>query len=210
MKRFLFLTITAAIITILLLACANQQSDNPQTKEEYRQEIWARWGQLDKQIEELRVEAEKVGTETSIDLIQVIDDLAVQDKIANEQLQELDTTLGDTWLTYRPEIEQTLNELEQAYKEVYQQVATARIKQVEEQIKELRGEVEQTDATANPELADTVSELEAQRDVAIERLDEISTASGPAWKDLKAGLEAALNDLEDAYQQAQSRFEEAS
>ena len=56
-----------------------------------------------------------------------------------------------------------MDKLEQDYQQVHQQVAEARVNQLDDQIKELRVKAEETGMELSPELAKTIRELETQR-----------------------------------------------
>ncbi len=48
--------------------------------------------------------------------------------------------------------------------------------------------------------------LREQRDKAKQKCDEARTTTADSWKDLKAGVELAINELEAAYENAKSKF----
>ena len=96
-------------------------------------------------------------------------------------------------------------------KEAYQAEIQVRLDELNQQIEELKVEAEQMigeDLNAE-DVNRVIEELEAQTAMAAQELEELSVASEEAWEDFKPGLEAALDELEKAYQEARANFEES-
>lgn len=95
-------------------------------------------------------------------------------------------------------------------KEAYQAELQARLDELNQQIEALKTDAEQMISEENKaELDQTVKELETQSAAITQQLQELGDASEAAWQDFKPGLEAALDDLEKAYQKARTHFEES-
>ncbi|PJB34986.1 MAG: hypothetical protein CO107_11815, partial [Deltaproteobacteria bacterium CG_4_9_14_3_um_filter_51_14] len=51
-----------------------------------------------------------------------------------------------------------------------------------------------------------ITALRQKRDAVSEKLKELSSSSGSAWEQLKSGLDAAMDDLIDAYKKVVAEF----
>ena len=51
-----------------------------------------------------------------------------------------------------------------------------------------------------------VMELRNKRDEVSAKLKELSSSSGKAWEQLKSGIDAAMDDLGNAYKKAAAEF----
>ena len=51
-----------------------------------------------------------------------------------------------------------------------------------------------------------VMELSKKRDEVSAKLKEMSSSSGKAWEQLKSGIDAAMDDLSNAYKKAAAEF----
>ena len=198
------------MLSIFLVSCSSQNSETNQEKEKYQTTVQAQLDAFSKKIDALSAEAEKMGATVATQLSQSVDGLKIQDKTINEQLDKLNKAGTESWKELKPSIDQAMDKLEQDYQQVHQQVAEARVNQLDDQIKELRVKAEETGMELSPELAKTIRELETQRQNTGEQLAQLTDASTAAWEDIQAGLETVLANLEKAYQQALTRFEETS
>jgi uncharacterized membrane protein YccC len=77
---------------------------------------------------------------------------------------------------------------------------------LEEKIAELEKAAEEARSEIEPDARELLEELRAKRDVARQKLNELERSSGPAWEDLRKGMERAWRELEDAFDKAASRF----
>ncbi|MGH9339628.1 MAG: coiled coil domain-containing protein [Acidobacteriota bacterium] len=81
---------------------------------------------------------------------------------------------------------------------------------MEEQFRRLSRKIDevlsQAENKARSEYQRRSPEIRAKTKEAREKLDELKTASGDAWKDLKPGFEKAWTELRKAFDEAASRF----
>lgn len=89
----------------------------------------------------------------------------------------------------------------------------AYLKKLEAQLEEWDAEIDRLRAKAKSARADAqlayekqLNELRAKRKQAVDRMEELRHASEGAWRDMKAGLDAAWSSLHDALNKARARF----
>jgi len=71
-----------------------------------------------------------------------------------------------------------------------------------EEIETLRGKADELSAGARTKWKEQVEELRAKQESARKKLAEMKKSGGEAWEDLRAGTEAALEDLKKAIEKA--------
>lgn len=91
-------------------------------------------------------------------------------------------------------------------KEAYQEKTEAQIQELEARIDLVRAKANQAKADAKIEYAETLEDLRSKQADARRKLQELHGTGLGAWEDLKQGMDEALNDLENAVDQAVSRF----
>jgi septal ring factor EnvC (AmiA/AmiB activator) len=88
---------------------------------------------------------------------------------------------------------------------VYQAKIEAKLRYLDREVDELKTKLEQSKVDRK-EYDQRMAELERKREVAHQKLEKLRTSSQAAWVDMKAGIDAALDDLESAYDKAASHF----
>lgn len=91
-------------------------------------------------------------------------------------------------------------------KKLYQEKMDAQIKQLDARIDVLRAEAEKAKADVKISLQKQIENLEKKREEAKNRLREVKAAGQVAWEELKAGMDNAIKELEQAVVQATSKF----
>ena len=71
-----------------------------------------------------------------------------------------------------------------------------------EEIETLRGKADELSAGARTKWNEQVEEMRAKQESARKKLTEMKKSGGEAWEDLRAGTEAALEDLKKAIEKA--------
>jgi len=104
---------------------------------------------------------------------------------------------------YQPKGEIPMNEEK---KEAYEQKMEARLKEWDAKIQQLKAKAEQASAEARIEYNNRIEELQGKRKTLEDRLDEMKSSGGDAWKDIKAGVENAFSDLKISVESAIDRF----
>ncbi|SIO47504.1 hypothetical protein SAMN05444722_2420 [Rhodovulum sp. ES.010] len=91
-------------------------------------------------------------------------------------------------------------------KDAYRQKIQARLDQWRAEIDKLQAKAVEAGADARVEYDKQIEKLRARQAEAQDRLDELDSSRGEAWKDLKSGIEKAWNELESAVKSAANRF----
>jgi TolA-binding protein len=84
--------------------------------------------------------------------------------------------------------------------------AREQLDQLDKQIAELKAKARTANAETQKQINKSIAELEPKRKAAEKRLDQLKSSSDKAWKDMKDGVLAAINDLSTACTRAASRF----
>jgi len=92
-------------------------------------------------------------------------------------------------------------------KEEYALAIEQRLKELDERTKTLQEKAKEKSGAARERIEKQLAELQDEKAAAREKLKELRSKSEAAWKDMRAGMEAAMEELEKAYKQAASHFE---
>ncbi|MBN1347742.1 MAG: hypothetical protein JXQ73_33965 [Phycisphaerae bacterium] len=77
---------------------------------------------------------------------------------------------------------------------------------LEKKLDELKKHADAKGQEAKAEYDKTKADLDKKIAETKEKLEKSKTATGEAWKSLKSGLDAAMGELDSAYEKAASRF----
>ncbi len=91
-------------------------------------------------------------------------------------------------------------------REAAQRRAEALLKGLDQKIADIRARAESSAAGAKSETRETLQDLEEKKTRVQLKLEELKTSSKNAVKDVTAGLETAVDDLERSYKDAATRF----
>lgn len=91
-------------------------------------------------------------------------------------------------------------------KDAYREKAKARLDQWRAEIDKLQAKAAEASADTKIEYEKQLQALRDKQQEMRQQLDELGSASGDAWKDIKAGLDAAWDDLESSVKNARERF----
>lgn len=91
-------------------------------------------------------------------------------------------------------------------KNAYRQKLEARLEQWRAEIDKLQAKAAEAGADARAEYEEQIETLRGQQKEARAKLNELSDATGEAWKDLRGGIEKAWDDLGDAVKKASEKF----
>jgi len=91
-------------------------------------------------------------------------------------------------------------------KEEFQRKVQAKLDEYRKRIYELQVEAEEMSAQMKANMNRRIKDLEAKREAAEEKLTQLESASGKAWAEIKEGLDQAVKDLGQAYEDARSQF----
>jgi TolA-binding protein len=87
-------------------------------------------------------------------------------------------------------------------REMYQDQLAEKLRHLDDEISALKARIENDNKGDRKQLDRQMAELEQKRAVAHEKLEKIRDSSQAAWEEMKAGMDAAMKDLEVAYKQA--------
>ena len=91
-------------------------------------------------------------------------------------------------------------------KDVYEEKVAAQLAEWQARIDELRAKARRQEAEAKEQYSSEIEKLEARRDAAMNQFEELRKAGEGAWTDLKTGLDRAVSDLSQTFDNIVSRF----
>jgi len=94
-------------------------------------------------------------------------------------------------------------------KDQYQEKAEARIRELSRKIDELNAQASKEGKEVRKRLEPQVAALDRQRAAAQQQLEKLKNTSQQAWRDMKPNLEAAMKNLQDAYERAARDFKQS-
>jgi len=94
----------------------------------------------------------------------------------------------------------------QQQKDEYQKRVETKIKEYDQKINELKKKAEVLKEEKKAEFDKKIEELQKKRTSASKKLQNLKSASGKAWEDLKNGMDASMNELEHAFKRAILHF----
>jgi DNA-binding transcriptional regulator GbsR (MarR family) len=90
--------------------------------------------------------------------------------------------------------------------QAFREKAEARLAEYEQDIDQLQAKAEKLEGDAKAKAEQQLTELRQKRDAVSEKLKELGTSSANAWEQIKSGIDAALEDLGNAYKKAAAEF----
>jgi len=94
-----------------------------------------------------------------------------------------------------------------ADREAYVQKIKAKIDELDAKIDQLEARVRSAGADMKVKYDDQIAEIRGRRDKARQKLQTAKEASGGAWKEMKEGVDKAVDALKEAYERAKKHFE---
>jgi len=88
----------------------------------------------------------------------------------------------------------------------YQEKIEAKLRELDQEIDALKAKTAKQGKAAGKQLNQQMAELDQKREVAHQELEKLKNSSQEAWQDMKAGIDAAMDDLGTAYKRAASHF----
>lgn len=109
------------------------------------------------------------------------------------------------------EAAETVAKYTQQQKDEYLSRIEARLEEIDQQMQQLQdkmqAEAADLQAQTREEIEQSMQKLRENREKVAAKYEELKSASGSAWGDLKAGMDAALEDLNRAFEKVGSHFE---
>jgi chorismate mutase len=91
----------------------------------------------------------------------------------------------------------------------YEEKAEAKLQELNRRIDELNAKAGPQAKSARKELDRQIAELDKRRAALQQQLAKLKNTSQQAWQDAKPGIDAAMSDLESAYQRAAADFKKS-
>lgn len=88
----------------------------------------------------------------------------------------------------------------------YQKKIETKLRELDQEIDALKVKTAKQSKVARKQLDRQMSELDQKREVAHQEFAKLRNSGQGAWQDMKAGIDAAMDDLETAYERAASHF----
>ena len=88
----------------------------------------------------------------------------------------------------------------------YKQKLIEKINEWDAKIDELEAQSGQAQTEAKQRYRETISDLRRRRDELKKRLEDVSEGSEAAWKEIRSGLDSALDDLAGSVKRAREAF----
>jgi F0F1-type ATP synthase membrane subunit b/b' len=90
--------------------------------------------------------------------------------------------------------------------QAFREQTEARLAEYEQEIDQLQAKAEKLEGDAKAKAEQQLTALRQKRDAVSEKLKELSSSSGNAWEQIKSGIDAAMEDLGNAYKKAAAEF----
>jgi TolA-binding protein len=91
-------------------------------------------------------------------------------------------------------------------RQMYQDKIQAKLRELDAEIDTLEAKMEEQKKLNRKKLEPQIAELDRKRESARQELEKLNNSSAEAWRDVKGGIDAAMDDLETACKQAASKF----
>jgi ElaB/YqjD/DUF883 family membrane-anchored ribosome-binding protein len=88
----------------------------------------------------------------------------------------------------------------------FREQTEARIAEYGKEIDQLQAKAEKMGGDAKAKAEQQLTALRLKRDEVVEKLKELGSAGEGAWEQIKSGIEAAMEDLGNAYKKAAAEF----
>ena len=90
--------------------------------------------------------------------------------------------------------------------QAFREQTEARLAEYEKEIDQLQAKAETLEEDAKAKAEQQLTALHQKRDEVSEKLKDLSSSSGNAWEQLKSDIDAAMEDLGNAYKKAAAEF----
>ncbi len=90
--------------------------------------------------------------------------------------------------------------------QAFREQTEIKLNEYKEEFNQLQAKAEKMGGDAKAKADEQLTALHQKREVVAEKLKELSSSSGNAWEQLKTGIDAALEDLGNAYKKAAAEF----
>lgn len=92
-------------------------------------------------------------------------------------------------------------------KEAFQRKAQEEFEAIQKQMAALQGNADKASVSARTELQKSIHGLEEKKGAARKQLDGLKSASDATWNEMKAGVHAAIEEMNQSYQRLRSKVQ---
>ena len=93
--------------------------------------------------------------------------------------------------------------------QAFQEQTEAKVDDYKEKIDQLQAKAEQLEGDAKAKAEQQLTELRQKRDEVAEKLKGLGSSGEGAWDQIKSGIEAAMEDLGNAYKKVAEEFDKS-
>jgi len=93
--------------------------------------------------------------------------------------------------------------------QAFHEQTETRLAEYKKEIDQLQANAEKLGGDAKAKAEEGLTALRQKRDEVSEKLKDLSSSSGDAWEQLKSGIDAAMDDLGNAYKKAVAEFSQS-
>jgi uncharacterized protein HemX len=90
--------------------------------------------------------------------------------------------------------------------QAFREQTESRLAEYEKEIDQLQAKAEKLEGDAKAKADQQLTVLRQKRDAVSEKLKELGSSSANAWEQIKSGVDAAMEDLGNAYKKAAAEF----
>jgi seryl-tRNA synthetase len=91
-------------------------------------------------------------------------------------------------------------------KQIYTKKVQATLDDLSKRIDQLKDQAKVAKGEALTKIQSALADLKVKEDQAKQKLQELGSSTGPAWEQVKAGVDKAVGELQNAYNKASSYF----
>lgn len=92
-------------------------------------------------------------------------------------------------------------------KDAFQRKAQEEFEAIQKQMAVLQGKADKASVSARTELQQSIHELEAKKGTVRKQLDGLKSATDAQWNEMKAGVHAAIEEMNRSYQRLRSKVQ---
>ena len=92
-------------------------------------------------------------------------------------------------------------------KEAFQRKVQEELDAIQKQMTALQGKADKASASARTELQKSIHELEVKKEAVKKQLSGLKSATDAKWDELKAGVHAAIEEMNQSYQRLRSKLQ---
>ena len=91
--------------------------------------------------------------------------------------------------------------------EEYRDAIAAKLDEIDKNLEEMKSALERQGDAVTSETKESLARLEETREAFEEQLKALDSTSGDAWKSLRSGVDEAMNELQDAFEDVKREVE---